>query len=122
MDAKAEEEIAMVNRISGSMPLLVTAFGEEPIFKAGDSIRIADRSPIGHYRVPRYLRKKLGRIETVIKPAFVDNEEEGFGRNAGSRRHYYRVSFPMTELWPDYAGSPKDGLRIEVFESWLERV
>ena len=85
-------------------------------------IRIADRSPIGHYRVPRYLRKKLGRVEAVIEPAFVDNEEEGFGRNAGSRRHYYRVAFSMTELWPDYSGSPKDGLRIEVFESWLERI
>jgi nitrile hydratase len=101
---------------------IVTALGEEPVFKAGDQIRIADRMPIGHYRVPRYLRKKLGRVESVIEPAFVDNEEEGYGRNAGSRRHYYRIAFPMTELWPDYSGSPKDGLRIEVFESWLERV
>jgi nitrile hydratase subunit beta len=24
-------------------------------------------------------------------------------------------------LWTDYAGSPKDGLRIEIFETWLER-
>ena len=101
---------------------IVTATGEEPIFKAGDQIRIADRMPIGHYRVPRYLRKKIGRVEAVIEPAFVDNEEEGYGRNAGSRRHYYRIAFPMTELWPDYAGSSKDGLRIEVFESWLERI
>ncbi|MFA5956498.1 SH3-like domain-containing protein [Hyphomicrobium sp.] len=101
---------------------IVTAFGEQPVFKIGDRVRVADRAPIGHYRVPRYLRKKLGGVEAVIEPAFVDNEEEGYGRNAGSRRHYYRIAFPMTELWPDYAGSPKDGLRIEVFESWLERV
>ncbi len=100
---------------------IVTALGEVPAFKAGDQVRIADRMPIGHYRVPRYLRKKLGRVETVIESAFVDNEEEGYGRNAGSRRHFYRIAFPMTELWPDYAGSSKDGLRIEVFESWLER-
>ncbi len=101
---------------------IVTATGEVPVFKAGDRIRIADRMPIGHYRVARYLRKKLGRVEAVIEPAFVDNEEEGYGRNAGSRRQYYRIAFPMIELWPDYAGSPKDSLRIEVFESWLERV
>ncbi len=100
---------------------IVTAFGEEPAFKAGDQVRIADRMPIGHYRVPRYLRKKLGCVETVIEPALVYNEEEGYGRNAGSRRHYYRIAFSMTELWPGYAGSSKDGLRIEVFESWLER-
>ena len=27
----------------------------------------------------------------------------------------------MTEIWPDYAGSKHDSLRIEVFETWLER-
>lgn len=112
----------MTTRSSHDPTHIVTAFGEKPIFKPGDPIRIADRWPIGHYRVPRYLRRKLGRIESVIEPAFIDNEEEGFGRNAGSKRHYYRIAFPMTELWPNYAGSPKDGLRIEVCESWLERM
>jgi nitrile hydratase len=52
----------------------------------------------------------------------VNNEEEGFGRNAGFKRHYYRIAIPMTELWAGYRGSPADGLRIEVFETWLERV
>ncbi len=112
----------MATQSSQKLPHIVKAFGEDPVFKAGDRVRIADRVPIGHYRVPRYLRKKLGWVETVIEPTFVDNEEEGYGRNAGSRRHYYRIAFPMTELWSDYSGSPKDGLRIEVFESWLERV
>jgi hypothetical protein len=105
-----------------SKPTIVPALGEEPIFHPGDRIRICDRSPIGHYRVPQYLRGKTGAIEAVIEPALIDNEEEGYGRNAGSRRHYYRIAVPMTELWPDYAGSARDGLRIEVFESWLERI
>jgi hypothetical protein len=52
----------------------------------------------------------------------VDNEEEGYGRNAGSKRHYYRIAAPLKEIWPDHAGSPNDGLRIEVSESWLERL
>jgi hypothetical protein len=34
---------------------------------------------------------------------------------------YYRIAIPLTELWPKYAGSKNDGLRIEVFETWLER-
>ena len=80
------------------------------------------RSPIGHYRVPTYLRGKSGVVEAVIKPAGIDNEEEGFGRNAGAKRHYYRIAIPMTEIWPDYVGCPRDGLRIEVFETWLERI
>ncbi len=105
-----------------SKPAIVPALGEEPIFRPGDRIRISDRSPIGHYRVPHYLRGKTGAVEAVIEPTLIDNEEEGYGRNAGSRRHYYRIAVPMTELWPDYAGSARDGLRIEVFESWLERI
>ena len=100
---------------------LVYATGETPLFGPGDAVRVLERNPIGHYRVPIYLRGKKGIVEKVIEPTAVDNEAEGFGRNAGSRRHYYRVALPMTELWPDYVGSRNDGLHIEVFETWLER-
>jgi hypothetical protein len=100
---------------------IVYATGEQPVFKPGDAIRIRERKPVGHYRVPTYLRGKKGVVERVIEPTAVDNEEEGFGRNAGSRRHYYRIALPMTEIWPDYVGSPNDGLHIEVFETWIER-
>src|SRR5277367_6412983 len=75
-----------------SLPGLVSAPGEEPIFRPGDAIRIATREPIGHYRVPLYLRGKTGTVEAVIEPAAVDNEAEGYGRNAGSKRHYYRIA------------------------------
>ena len=64
---------------------IVYALGEEPIFHAGDHVRILNRSPIGHYRVPAYLRGKTGAVEAVIEPAGIDNEEEGYGRNAGTK-------------------------------------
>jgi nitrile hydratase len=101
---------------------IVLAWGEEPIFRPGDPIRIVTRSPIGHYRVPTYLRGKTGVVEAVIEPAGIDNEEEGYGRNAGAKLHYYHIAIAMTEIWPDYVGSPRNGLRIEVFETWLERI
>lgn len=100
---------------------MVLALGEKPLFSAGDPVRVLERAPIGHYRVPTYLRGRLGKVERVIEPAGVDNEEEGFGRNAGNKRHYYRVAFPMTEIWPHYGESLRDGLHIEIFETWLER-
>jgi hypothetical protein len=100
---------------------VVLAMGEEPQFHEGDKIRVLSRSPIGHYRVPRYLRGKEAIIESVIELRAIDNEEEAYGRNAGCKRHYYRIAVLMTELWPNYAGSKNDGLRIEVYESWLER-
>jgi hypothetical protein len=100
---------------------IVKAEGAEPIFKAGDEVKISVRFPVGHYRVPTYIRGKRGRVEAVIEPPAINNEDEGFGRNAGVKRHYYRIAIPLTELWPKYAGSKNDGLRIEVFETWLER-
>jgi nitrile hydratase len=101
---------------------IVTALGEMPAFVPGDPVRVSVRYPVGHYRVPLYLRGKRGAVEAVIRPTMLDNEEEGFGRNAGVKGFYYRIAVPMTELWPDYQGSPRDGLRIEVFETWLERI
>jgi hypothetical protein len=100
---------------------LVYATGETPLFSPGDAVRILERKPIGHYRVPIYLRGKKGVVERVIEPTAVDNEEEGFGRNAGSRRHYYRIALAMTEIWSDYVGSRSDALHVEVYETWLER-
>ena len=101
---------------------LVKALGETPVFKAGDRVRISKRYPVGHYRVPIYIRGKEASVELVIEPQAINNEEEGFGRNAGVKLHYYRVAIPLLELWPEYAGSQRDSLRIEVFETWLERV
>jgi len=100
---------------------MVKADGEEPMFKPGEPVVISHRFPIGHYRVPQYIRGKRAVIESVIEPRTLNNEEEGFGRNAGQKGHYYRVAIPLADLWPGYAGSSADGLRIEVFEKWLER-
>lgn len=100
---------------------IVKAMGEEPSFKVGDNIRISVRYPVGHYRVPQYIRGKRGSIEAIIEPAAINNEEEGFGKNVGLKNHYYRVAIPLSELWPGYADRLGDGLRIEVYETWLER-
>jgi nitrile hydratase subunit beta len=107
--------------MTGFLDEVVFATGEKPIFAAGDKVRIRDRSPVGHYRVPQYLRGKHATIEMTIEPAAVDNEQEAYGRNAGAKRHYYRVVIPMTEIWANYEGSPRDGLYIEIYETWLER-
>jgi hypothetical protein len=106
---------------STEFPAARWALGEAALFKPGDRVRVARRYPIGHYRVPRYIRGALGVVEAVIEPRAVNNEEEGFGRNAGSKRHYYRVALSMVELWQKRAESDQDQLKIEVFETWLEK-
>lgn len=101
---------------------VVFALGEKPVHAVGDRVLILSRSPIGHYRVPRYLRGKEGVVEAIVDPAAVDNEEEAYGRNAGSRLHYYRVVVFLKDIWPGYAGSSRDALAIEIYETWLERI
>jgi hypothetical protein len=108
-------------RLQTEFPSATWADGEAALFKPGDRVRVAWRFPIGHYRAPRYIRGKSGLVESVIEPRAVNNEEEGFGRNAGSRRHYYRVALSMEELWQGDAESVQDQLKIEVFETWLEK-
>lgn len=102
--------------------LVVKALGEEPSYKVGERVLISVRYPVGHYRVPMYIRGKQVVVEKVMKPAAVNNEEEGFGRNVGLKGYYYRVAVPLTELWPGYTGSGQDRLEIEIFENWLERI
>jgi nitrile hydratase subunit beta len=114
--------VTLASRVGGAASGIRMAQGEEPIFRKGDAVRVLTRTPVGHYRVPTYVRGKQGVIEAVIEPAGIDNEEEGFGRNAGSKLHYYRVAFPMTEVWKDYHGPAHDSMRIEIFETWLEGV
>jgi hypothetical protein len=105
----------------GPLLEIVKGEGAAPLFAADDEVKILTRCPVGHYRVPTFIRGKRGRVEAVIEPAAINNEDEGFGRNAGVKRHYYRIAIPLSELWPGYAGSWNDGLRIEVYETWLER-
>ncbi len=101
---------------------VVPAPADLPRFRPGQRVRVGTLIPVGHYRVPTYLRGKEAMIEAIMSPKAVNNEEEGFGRNAGSLGFYYRIAVPMKEIWSAYAGSPDDNLRIEVFETWLEGV
>jgi nitrile hydratase subunit beta len=101
---------------------VVPWISDRPMFATGNRVRIRRLQPICHYRVPIYIRGAAGTVERVVPPSFVDNEEEGFGRNAGHCGFYYRIAIPMSELWPNYAGSATDNVQIEVFESWLERI
>ncbi len=98
---------------------VVPALGETPVFQPGQKVRVLERFPLGHYRVPLYLRGKTAIVERLVQPA-IDNEEEGFGLNAGVKRYYYRIAVPLSDIWAGYAGSHRDRLYIEVFETWLE--
>lgn len=90
----------------------------DPAFKIGQRVRIVDRTPPTHHRVPAYAKGKVGTIERICG---VHGDPEKFIRGAGQpAQRLYRVRIPQTALWGSYDGAPNDVLDIEIFEHWLE--
>lgn len=91
---------------------------DPPRFAVGDSVRAKDMQPVGHTRLPHYLRGHRGTIE-MIQPAALlpDTNAHFLGENP---QHVYSVRFDSRELWgPD---AEPFGLTAELFESYLEPV
>ena len=92
----------------------------EAAFQVGQRVRIADRTPPVHHRVPSYAKGKIGLIERVCG---LHGEPEKFIRGDGTpAQRIYRIRIPHQALWVDYSGTDRDTLEIEIFEHWLERV
>ncbi|MEN0053088.1 MAG: SH3-like domain-containing protein [Mucilaginibacter sp.] len=103
-----------------SKPIVVVDHNP-PKFEAGDIVRISVKFPIGHYRVPMYMRGK--KVEIVRNlGSYINPEEEAFGKNAGDKMWCYMIKIPTTELWSNYEGQANDEHQIEVFENWLENI
>ena len=90
----------------------------EPQFSVGQHVRIADRTPPMHHRVPSYVKGQVGVVERVCG---MHPEPEKCIRGDGKPfQRIYRVRIPQTDLWRSYEGSGGDCLEIEIFEHWLE--
>ena len=89
-------------------------------FKAGDRVKVLKTFPIGHIRTPYYIRGHVGEIERLCG-AFPNPEELAQMRDGLPALPLYRVRFLQKEVWPDYRGSEKDVVEIEIFQHWLEK-
>jgi hypothetical protein len=88
------------------------------LFSLGQKVRIADRTPPVHHRVPAYAKGKIGTVERVCR---MHGTPEKFIRGDGQPSHrLYRVRIPQASLWSQYVGDAQDVLDIEIFEHWLE--
>ncbi len=89
-------------------------------FAVGQRVRIADRTPPVHHRVPAYAKGHIGTIERLCG---MHGQPEHYIRDDGEPlTRLYRVRIPQRSLWADYSGSSDDKLDIEIFEHWLEPV
>jgi nitrile hydratase len=82
-------------------------------------VRIIASNPPGHRRVPTYARGRTGTVERVCGE-FANPEELAYGFDGLPKRVLYRVCIKQTDIWPDYKGSAKDLLELEIYEHWLE--
>ena len=87
-----------------------------PAFAVGDRVRVADLHPVGHTRLPRYVRRRAGTV-TALQPGavFPDTAAHFVGENP---QHCYTVEFDSRELWG--ADAEPFRLSIDLFEPYLE--
>jgi nitrile hydratase subunit beta len=88
-------------------------------FKTGGLVRARNIHPLGHTRLPRYVRGKEG---TIVRDygvfVFPDTNAHFLGEQP---QHLYSVRFAAPELWGD-AASFRDSVHLDLWESYLEPV
>lgn len=89
-------------------------------FASGDSVKVREDYPIGHFRTPVFVRGKIGVV--TRKFGSFDNPELLAYALKGPKKSLYEIRFKQIDLWPDYTGSPYDTLDIDIYEHWLEKV
>jgi nitrile hydratase subunit beta len=88
-------------------------------FRTGERVRVRSEDRPGHVRTPRYVRGKLGRVESV-HGEFHNPETLAYGETGLPERPLYKVSFRQVDLWEQYRGPADDELCMDIYEHWLE--
>lgn len=87
-------------------------------FVVGDEVRAAVANPPGHTRLPRYVRGRRGRIESVRRAHPLPDETVRRAAR-GEPLPVYAVVFTMADLWGEDA-EPGTELVMELWEPYLE--
>jgi nitrile hydratase len=88
-----------------------------PRFHPGQVVRVRNINPVGHTRLPRYARGKLG---TVDRDHGVYVFPDTIAHNAAENpQHVYSVRFSARELWGRQA-SPRDAVYTDLWDDYLE--
>ncbi len=90
-------------------------------FAPGDRVRVREDFPPGHVRTPVYVRGKEGVVERKFGK-FPNPEVLALGRDGMPAKALYEVRFLQKDLWPDYHGSDRDTLDIDIYEHWLAKI
>ena len=90
----------------------------QPAFAVGDWVRARNLNPVGHTRLPRYARGRVGVITHHHGAhVFPDSHAHGSGEDP---QPLYTVRFTARELW-GLDASPRDTISLDLWEPYLER-
>lgn len=88
----------------------------KPRFAEGDMVVVKNIHPVGHTRLPRYCRDKLGCIDRDHGVfVFPDSAAHGKGEKP---QHCYSVYFSAQELWGSKA-SRNDSVYVDLWDDYL---
>jgi nitrile hydratase subunit beta len=91
-----------------------------PRFEVGQGVRARNINPVGHTRLPRYMRGHRGTV-VADHGVFELQDTDADGYTLPSRpQHVYTVSFTARELWGD-AADPRDTVHADLWDDYLER-
>lgn len=86
-------------------------------FKVGDRVRALNMHPVGHTRLPRYVRGRAGVVTHLHGGhVFPDTNAQGLGEDP---QWLYTVRFTGAELWGQ-AADPTVTVSVDAWESYLE--
>ena len=86
-------------------------------FKAGQRVRARNINPVGHTRLPRYARGKLGTVDRDHGVfVFPDTNAHFLGEKP---QHVYSVRFAARELWGQQA-APQDSVYLDLWDDYLD--
>lgn len=97
-----------------------TTFDQEPQtpkFSPGDTVKVTNKTPSGHTRCPRYLRRATGTIHDD-HGTFTFPDENAHG--TPNAEPLYSVAFSASELWGDTESS-SHVVYVDLWESYLNK-
>jgi len=99
------------------VPDYMLALNKPRRFAIGQRVRARNMHPVGHTRLPRYVRGHVGTVyENRGAQTFPDTQ---LAAPADPVQHVYCLRFAARELWGD-AASPRDSVYLDLWEDYLE--
>jgi hypothetical protein len=97
-------------------PVFVRETTRPKRFNPGDEVVVSNINPLGHTRLPRYARGRVGVVQEY-RGSFLlpDTSAHHLGDNA---QHLYNVKFTARNLWGSEA-SAIDHVYIDLFDDYI---